>query len=445
MARSSPPRPYTSARISPASPPYLPCISGALEPASPAQRLAAPPLHTRPAALPSAAQLRKLAATLEESFVAAMAAGARGGAGAGDHGGGEGGGEEAAALAVSALEEGALCRELESDESSSASSCGGGGGGGEEGAPAQLAYASEADERGAYFDDEYECDLDEDDATAAATVVSTALPDYQYIDGLTASEDDDDDIIEEAVAPRRLAPLAADGISGEAAEQRDMAPRDVASAVQGAEGSEPAVPVAGRVFGSSFPTGSPSRAGHGRPRPAPVSPAAASAARTPPASPGRYDYEEEVHERTVKPPVSPGRYDYEEEVHARVGVQESSEKPPGSPGRYDYEEAVEEGSAAAAGRAPRPSASERTRAARATSPPAASCSSMAPSANAANAAAAAGATPAALEALLAQLDALKEQTELSLRGAVSSIERPPLSALEKQRASDELSRALGGF
>ena len=130
MARSSPPFLYISACISPVSPPYVPCISGAIEPASPSQRLAAPPLHTRPAALLSAAQLRKLAATLEESFVAAMAAGAGGGAGAGDRGGGEGGGEEAAALAVSALEEGALCRELDSDESSSASSGGGGSGGG---------------------------------------------------------------------------------------------------------------------------------------------------------------------------------------------------------------------------------------------------------------------------------------------------------------------------
>ena len=102
-------------------------LYGALEPASPAQRLAAPPLHTRPAALLSVGQLRKLAATLEESFVAVMAAGAEAGGGGGERGGE--GSEEAAALALGALEEGELCSELDSDDNSSASSGGGGGGG----------------------------------------------------------------------------------------------------------------------------------------------------------------------------------------------------------------------------------------------------------------------------------------------------------------------------
>ena len=122
-------------------------LYGALEPASPAQRLAAPPLHTRPAALLSVAQLRKLAATLEESFVTVMAAGVEAGGGGGEGGGG--GGEAAAGLALAALEEGELCSELDSDDNNNASSGIGRGGdvGGGGGAAAEHAVLRRRIER----------------------------------------------------------------------------------------------------------------------------------------------------------------------------------------------------------------------------------------------------------------------------------------------------------
>jgi len=143
------------------------------------------------------------------------------------------------------------------------------------------------DDEGEDYDDEDDEEGEEDDVdegevvdvAAAATLSSLTSkpPDYEYVDGLTASEDDDDGIeylIEAAPA-------------------------------------QPAVAVYGSVFAPAA-----SAAPHSPPRATiPVSSTAAgSAMQRSPVSPARYDYEEEATEAAEKLPLSPGRYDYEEDV-----------------------------------------------------------------------------------------------------------------------------------
>ncbi|KOO30029.1 hypothetical protein Ctob_014597 [Chrysochromulina tobinii] len=217
--------------------------------------------------------------------------------------------------------------------------------------------------------------MDEDYGTATATAASplgrtfasavAALPDYQYIDGLTASEDDEDERRASMEAPR--------------------SPLKVSTGDEGAPRSPPK-------------------------------------SRTP-VSPGRYDYEEEVHDQIERPPA--------EGISPKTAPQ----------GRSFPRESLDTFTASPVGEGMPPPKTARDKE-RHTRP-----TTGAPYVPAEPADELTSADTARLEelsALLVQLDALRTQTEESLKASAPP-KRKKLTEAQMRQASNELSRALGGM
>ena len=159
------------------------------------------------------------------------------------------------------------------------------------------------------------------------------------------------------------------------------------------------VPLAGRVFTYSCePTVAAARA-------------TATQAPSAPSQHGHNDGQPTAGRQSspARAAVSPGRYDYEEEVVDLPLHGARHRTPPASPGRYDYEEPVE-----------------------------AEVNPSAPVAHDAKS------NSDELAAMLAKLDSLAQQAG-SLRSTIGAVSKSALTAEQKQRATDEISRAFEGF
>jgi len=327
-------------------------------------------------------------------------------------------------------------------------------------------------------EEEEEYEMDEDYGTATATAASplgrtfasavAALPDYQYIDGLTASEDDEDEVEDVPWAARtdvrgiseQVVTGRAFGSAGGPMDAR-RAPMEAPPEIRS---PHPEIRSPQRRASMEAPR-SPlkvSTGDEGAPRSPPKS-------RTP-VSPGRYDYEEEVHDQIERPPASPGRYDYEEEAEEAEEAEEevpviatilplhrnsigSTETFHASPlsegispktapqGRSFPRESLDTFTASPVGEGMPPPKTARDKE-RHTRP-----TTGAPYVPAEPADELTSADTARLEelsALLVQLDALRTQTEESLKASAPP-KRKKLTEAQMRQASNELSRALGGM
>ena len=308
-------------------------------------------------------------------------------------------------------------------------------------------YALEEEEKEEEEEEEEE-EMDEEYGTATAasplgrTFASAvaALPDYQYIDGMTASEDDEDEVEDVPWAAR----TDVRGISEQV--------------------------VTGRVLGSAGGPMDARRAPMEPPRsPLKVSTGDEGAPRSPPesrtpVSPGRYDYEEEVHDQIERPPASPGRYDYEEEAEEAeeevpviatilplhrdsIGLTATFNASPVSEGippktapqgRSFPRESLDTFTASPVGEGMPPKTAKERHTLLTTGAP------YVPAAPADELTSADTARLEELSALLVQLDALRTQTEESLKASAPP-KRKKLTEAQMRQASNELSRALGGM
>ena len=308
-------------------------------------------------------------------------------------------------------------------------------------------YALEEEEKEEEEEEEEE-EMDEEYGTATAasplgrTFASAvaALPDYQYIDGMTASEDDEDEVEDVPWAAR----TDVRGISEQV--------------------------VTGRVLGSAGGPMDARRAPMEPPRsPLKVSTGDEGAPRSPPesrtpVSPGRYDYEEEVHDQIERPPASPGRYDYEEEAEEAeeevpviatilplhrdsIGLTATFNASPVSEGippktapqgRSFPRESLDTFTASPVGEGMPPKTAKERHTLPTTGAP------YVPAAPADELTSADTARLEELSALLVQLDALRTQTEESLKASAPP-KRKKLTEAQMRQASNELSRALGGM
>ena len=304
-------------------------------------------------------------------------------------------------------------------------------------------YALEEEEK---EEEEEEMDEEYGTATAASPLGRTfasavaALPDYQYIDGMTASEDDEDEVEDVPWAAR----TDVRGISEQV--------------------------VTGRVLGSAGGPMDARRAPMEPPRsPLKVSTGDEGAPRSPPesrtpVSPGRYDYEEEVHDQIERPPASPGRYDYEEEAEEAeeevpviatilplhrdsIGLTATFNASPVSEGippktapqgRSFPRESLDTFTASPVGEGMPPKTAKERHTLLTTGAP------YVPAAPADELTSADTARLEELSALLVQLDALRTQTEESLKASAPP-KRKKLTEAQMRQASNELSRALGGM